>query len=49
MLSSKNIKSREYSYNSYEDIGVFFTIVLSRMVTLNNRSLLYVWRILLLK
>jgi hypothetical protein len=23
MLSSKNIRSKEYSYNSYDDIGIF--------------------------
>jgi hypothetical protein len=43
----KNIKYREYSYNSYEDIGVFLTTVLPRTVTLINRSLLYIGRILL--
>jgi hypothetical protein len=49
ILYFKNIKSREYSYNSYDGIGVFIlTIVLSRIVTLINRSLLYVGRILLL-
>jgi hypothetical protein len=47
MLSPKNIKFMEYSYNSYDDIGVL-TIVLPWTVTLINKSLLYVGRIFFL-
>jgi hypothetical protein len=49
MVYFKNIKFKKYNYNSYDDIGVFiFTVVLPRMVTLINRPLLYIGRILLL-
>jgi hypothetical protein len=41
-------KIQEFSHNSYDDVGVFIlTVVLPQTVTLIDRSLLYIGRMLI--